>query len=215
MNPVIFAISAVLLFATSGLAASQDKVLVCHVGSKAGPNGETYLDDPDCVPGEDNDYFCPDAGKIDLIVVPEKAASSHLGDPGHEWDGIEDYEPLALGASGEGTEDADGDGIDEGCEPPSACPCWDAIELQQVTADNQDTDNSCSSGSTYPFLAVIQDTVGDGDSVEGGFSAGNAGANVFCSTRDTFQVLPVTADEANACIQQIADRCAAIGDPIN
>jgi hypothetical protein len=155
-----------------------------------------------------------------LIVIPEKASSAHLGDSGHKWNGFSDYEPLAMGASGEGTEDTDGDGIDEGCEPPSACPCWDAMELQQVTASNQD-DNSCSGANIiitypYPFSAAIQDEFsGVDDGVEGGFSALNDGANALCSTRDVFQLLNITSDEANACIQQIADRCAAIGDPID
>ena len=43
--------------------------VICHVGSEYGPGDTTYLDYPGCVPYEGNDYFCPDAGKIDLIEV--------------------------------------------------------------------------------------------------------------------------------------------------
>lgn len=75
---------ALILFAATGFAR-QDKVLVCHVGNDVGPGGETYLDDPDCVPSDLNGYFCSDAGKIDLIVVAEKAAANHLENTSHEW----------------------------------------------------------------------------------------------------------------------------------
>lgn len=65
-----------VLFASTALAAKPVKPLVCHVGNETGPNGEVYLDDPGCVPVEDNGYFCPDAGKIDLIEVAK--ADKHL-----------------------------------------------------------------------------------------------------------------------------------------
>jgi hypothetical protein len=205
----LFAVS--LLLMSSGLAARQEKTLVCHVGSQAGPGGEVFLDDPDCVPSEENSYFCPDAGKIDLIVVGN--ADAHLGNPSHSWDGLADYEPAEVGASGDGTEDSDGDGVDDGCEPAMPCPCWAEDDLLSVTADNQSLDGSCSDGSVLPLQAVIQNDEVDPE-VEGGFSA-SSGTPSFCSTRD-FEpfFLLVTFEEATACISQIATRCAAIGDPI-
>ena len=207
---VILAITF-LLFTVTGFAARQEKILICHVGNELGPNGEEY--DPACVPEEANDYFCADAGKIDLILVPENA--KHLGNPSHEYGGISDYEPSEVGASGDGTEDSNGDGIDDGCEPPEVCPCWDEAELLSVTADNNLTDNSCSAESELPIAAIIQND-GTTPGVEGGFAALNLndGARV-CGVRD-FEPdsLHITAEEADACIAQIAARCAAIGDPI-
>lgn len=112
-----------VLFASTALAAKPEKTLVCHVGNEVGPGGEVYLDDPGCVPIEENEYFCPDAGKIDLIEVAK--ANKHLNNQSHEYDGISDYLPEEVDASGEGKEDSNGDGIDDGCEPPPACPCAD------------------------------------------------------------------------------------------
>jgi hypothetical protein len=112
-----------MLVASTALAARQDKTLICHVGNEEGPNGEVY--DPNCVPEPANGYFCADAGKIDLILVARRA--KHLGNPAHEYDGIFDYEPGDVGASGDGTEDSNGDGIDDGCEPSEDCPCFDGI----------------------------------------------------------------------------------------
>jgi hypothetical protein len=104
-----------MLFAATGFAAKKEKTLICHVGNEEGPGGETYLDDPGCMPIEDNGYFCPDAGKIDLIEVSKTA--KHLGNLSHEYDGISDYLPEDVYASGEGQEDSNEDGIDDGCEP--------------------------------------------------------------------------------------------------
>lgn len=107
-----------VLSASTALAAKPEKTLVCHVGNEEGLGGETYLDDPGCVPIEENGYFCPDAGKIDLIKVAK--AHKHLNNSSHEYDGISDYLPEDVGASGEGKEDSNGDGIDDGCEPLTA-----------------------------------------------------------------------------------------------
>ena len=122
MIRIIFAITF-LLFTVTGFAARQEKTLICHVGNEVGPGGEEY--DPACVPEEANDYFCADAGKVDLILVAK--VDNHLDNPSHEYDGLFDYEPGDVGASAVGTEDSDGNGIDDGCELPqvgSACPCW-------------------------------------------------------------------------------------------
>ena len=106
-----------MLTATTVVAAKQEKELVCHVGSEVGPGPDfdDYLDDPGCIPIEENNYFCPDAGKIDLISVAK--ASKHLGKPSHMYDGISDYTPEEVYASGDSKEDSNGDGIDDGCEP--------------------------------------------------------------------------------------------------
>jgi len=189
----------------TGFAAKKEKLLICHVGNELGPNGEEY--DPACVPEEANDYFCADAGKIDLILVPENA--KHLGNPSHEYGGISDYELGDVGASGDGTEDSNGDGIDDGYEPPEACPCWDEIELLSVTADNNFVGDSCSTGSSLPTDAIIQND-GTLPGVEGGFVAGNFGDGFGgCATRD-FEVFEpeIPAEEADACIAQIAAQCA-------
>ena len=213
MNLIKLFIFCTVLLAAATVHAKSEKVLVCHVGSATGPQGETWLDDPDCVPGEDNGYFCPDAGKIDLIVVPANA--NHLDNPSHEWAGIADYDPIELGASGQGTEDSNGDGIDDGCELSSPCPCWNEAELQQVTADNQLDNSSCDNPSVYPLAAQIQDDQeGVDDGVEGGFTAGAVVNDMFCNLRDAGIDLSISETEAMACIEQIARRCAAIGAPI-
>ena len=110
-------VCTLMLIATTAVAAKQEKELICHVGNEVGPGPDfdVYLDDPDCVPHYDNDYFCPDAGKIDLISVAK--ASKHLGNPSHMYDGISDYTPEEVYASGDSTEDSNDDGIDDGCEP--------------------------------------------------------------------------------------------------
>jgi hypothetical protein len=129
-----------MLFAATGFAAKKEKDLICHVGNEEGPGGETYLDDPGCVPIEENGYFCPDAGKIDLIEVAN--SSKHLNNPSHTYDGIDDYLPEDVGASGEGDEDSNGDGVDDGCEPPvvASCPCWTSEVLDSV--DGYDADGN-------------------------------------------------------------------------
>ena len=117
MNMIRFTLAfAILLLAVPALEARQEKTVICHVGSEEGPNGETY--DPNCIPTDDFD--CPDAGKIDLIEVanPRKHLGTEARPTRHTWDGISDYEPYELGASGIGSEDDDdSDYIDEGCEP--------------------------------------------------------------------------------------------------
>jgi hypothetical protein len=204
---------ALILVAAGNVWAKPEKTLVCHVGNKVAPNGDTYLDDPDCTPSLDNDYFCPDAGKVDLVVVPN--AENHLENAAHEWAGLFDYEPSEVGATGDGTEDTDGDGIDEGCEPVNTCPCWDSSDLIAITAANQDA-FSCDNGSNYPNLALIQNIPESTPGVEGGFVAqiflsANLG---FCSMRDSGEIDSGTPEEFVPCIEQIADRCEAIGSPI-
>jgi hypothetical protein len=202
-----FIAALALLLVTTGIAAKQEKTVICHVGNEAGPNGETYLDNP-----------AYDAGKIDLIVVAK--AARHLAKEHHCWDGICDYLPADVNATGYGTEDSNGDGVDDGCEPVDECPCWDAFELTSVTAENQDS-LSCSSvpPSEYP-TAMIANIEGSTPQVEGGFLAyvyEDLVSFAVCITRDYnfTQELYITAVEGFACIAQIAARCAAIGDPID
>jgi len=204
---------AVALLLAASTAVAMDKVAICHVGNVAGPNGETY--DPYCVPNDANDYFCPDAGKIDLIVVPENAASNHLDNPSHYWDGWFDYDPLAEGATGEGTEDANGDGIDDGCEIPDKCPCWDVSDLQVVTEGNLNV-ISCSVWiGIYPLVAAIA-TKDDPPSRQGFWSQSLADGTE-CGIIDeegNFDLMPISPAEHDVCVAQIAQRCADIGFPI-
>lgn len=149
MNKIRITMASLCLLLFAGpLAAKQEKELICHVGNETGVNGEVYLDDPGCTPYEGNDYFCPDAGKIDLIEVAK--ASKHLSKSSHAFDGISDYRPADLGASGEGNEDSDGDGIDDGCQPPvlTSCPCWSAAEINSI--DGIHSDGSALAISAQP-----------------------------------------------------------------
>jgi hypothetical protein len=157
-----------VLFASTALAGKPekpekpDKTLICHVGNEVGPGGEDYLDDPGCVPIDDNGYFCPDAGKIDLIEVAK--AHKHLNNPSHGYDGISDYLPGDVGASGEGNEDGSGDGIDDGCETAEellTCPCWDGFtETELVAAPNARpvTTPRCEVSPTFVFANDTEDS---------------------------------------------------------
>jgi len=119
----IFPITLFVLSLASGSFAAKEKTGVCHVGSDLGPNGETYLDTLGCVPNEENGYFCPDAGKVDLIYVGN--GRGHLGSETkpsrHNFDGVSDYEPIDPDVAF-ATLDVDHDGVDEGCEAEAVCP---------------------------------------------------------------------------------------------
>jgi len=124
------------------------------------------------------------------------------------------------GQVGDPVPDLPGFIFDENCVPVEACPCWDAADLESVTAANHRQFLSCSTAFTlppFPDGAHIQNFVFT-PGVEGGFSAVQAGffdPDPVCLTRDLPPFfLVITAAEAAACIQQIADRCAAIGDPL-
>jgi len=204
------------MFAENMAAGPKEKELICHIGSQEGPGGETYLDDPACIPSEQNAYFCPDAGKVDLIVVA--SASKHFGNLHHAYAGFSDYRPGEVGAMGDSTEDSNSNGIDVGCEPVEACRCWAESDLLSVTAENLSTDitlNSCSMGSVLPNFAAIQNVPGSTPDVEGGFVAQITSQGAFCQTRDIdMSTVLVPEQEALACIAQIVARCAAVGDPI-
>jgi hypothetical protein len=191
MNTVKLVIVSIFLFASGNLFAGKvPKVLVCHVGEE---------------------------GTIDLILV--SGNSSHIGNAAHSFEGLEDYTPDSVGASGSGTEDFDGDGVDEGCEPPevASCPCWELMDLTAVTAENQSLELSCNDPevSNLPVSAGIQNEPGSTE-VEGGFFAADfGGGNSSCQTRD-FEpfVMAISPEEAASCIEQIVDRCEFIGTPI-
>jgi len=85
------------------------------------------------------------------------------------------------------------------------CPCWDEAELQSVTAANQLTGASCVAA---PNGILIQNVPGSTPGVEGGFAAVPGGT---CFTRDLPPgSLTITPAQAESCIQQIQNRCAAI-----
>ena len=118
----VFSIPFFILSLASGSFAAKEKTAVCHVGTNLGPNGETYLDTLGCVPHEDNGYFCPDAGKVDLIYVGN--GRGHLGSETkpskHSFDGVSDYEPIDPDVAFANV-DVDHDGVDEGCETEAVC----------------------------------------------------------------------------------------------
>ena len=188
MNILKLVIVSIFLFASGSLLAGQEpKLTVCHVS---------------------------ELGVIDLLVV--SASSSHLGNASHSFDGLTDYEPSTIGASGESAEDIDGDGIDEGCEPPEVCPCWEKDELEAVTAENQNLGASCDLVSLLPFIARIENISGSTPDVEGSFTAADfPGIGTFCQTRDfePFFIL-ISPEEAASCIAHIVEQCDEIGSPI-
>lgn len=183
---------SILLFGSGNLlAAKAPKVLVCHVGGD---------------------------GTVNLILV--SANSNHLGNAKHNFDGLTDYEPATIGASGEGTEDIDGDGIDEGCEPPAGvpCPCWDEEDLTAVTEENISLVFSCDALPFLPFAATIE-TDNNQPGITESFSAALfAPGEGFCQFSEGFgefaDGLPATDEEAASCISQIVDRCDEINHTI-
>jgi len=133
-----------VLFASTALAAKPSKILVCHVGNGLGSSEETYQDNPDCtIPpewvGDPADYICPDAGKIDLILVSTKA--KHIGNPAHYFEDDTgypwaDYSPEdGVGDDPADFEEGDVVGIDRGCELEEEtllCPCWSTYTASQL-----------------------------------------------------------------------------------
>lgn len=192
MNVLKLVLFSILLLGSSNLfAAKAPKVLVCHVGGD---------------------------GQINLILV--SANSSHLGNANHNFDGLMDYEPSTIGASGEGTEDIDGDGIDEGCEPPLgvACPCWEIDDLTAVTEENNAQESSCDAGSFLPIAATIETYDNEPGVAESFAAALFEPGEGFCQTSEgqgqAVSGLDTTDEETLACISQIVDRCDDINDPI-
>jgi hypothetical protein len=95
------------------------------------------------------------------------------------------------------------------------CPCWDEDELLNVNQSNINFSASCSAVPPPQYAIQTTDPI---PPLEGGFAAipaiapGNLGA---CGTRDINPgILIITAEEAQACIGQIAARCNELGDPL-
>ncbi len=103
------------------------QVAVCHVGHKL----PEY--DPACTEG------CGDAGKVDLIFVPQKVVGKHVGNPVHTYGDVSDYLPGDEGASGMGQEDTSDDGVyvDDGCVIPDE---ETVFAIAYVDADPADGD---------------------------------------------------------------------------
>ncbi len=99
-------------------------------------------------------------------------------------------------------------------EPQEPCPCWAEADLMSVTQANQFVGASCDALSPlFPNVALIQNIPGSTPGVEGGFQG--VLSDESCATRDfTANSMLTTAEEAAACIAQIAARCDAIGSPI-
>ena len=212
---IVFACTLMLIAATA-LAAKQEKVLICHVGNETGLGGEVYLDDPTCTPSDANGYFCPDAGKIDLIVVAK--VSKHLNNPNHEWDGISDYEPSDVSASGDGKEDSDFNGVDDGCELPEVCPCvgagipeWDVAA--QGTAGWDISGFNCGCGpdtwcawesDPYTWVLAIENEAGNEcggvDPSYRYWCAGDSGGSGGFTS-----AIEITEEQHLACVEAILD----------
>ena len=224
-----------LLLSASLFAAKVDKELVCHVGSQLGSNGESYQENPNCdilLPyvGDAADYICPDAGKIDLILVSERA--NHLGNEAHAFNGLSDYEPFKENAGSDPNdfEDINGpDGIDDGCEPEEqllTCPCWGGQTLSETVtqldawfaADAALGSGipNCVSGDYIvwfpgpdPQVAVVRLLVGG--NVEKGFSCTFQRFGMSAAPEDEFSIgladpLAVCSSEL-AAIQGLAALC--------
>ena len=143
-------ITLVCCFSAAGSLAARDKLAICHVGNEVGPNGETYLDDPGCHPSEENHYFCPDAGKVDLIYVGNVRGHMPEHDPErHSFNCRSDsyaVDPTVANAN----VDTDGDGIDEGCEVRPLCAEGESGIFPHPTNRNQFY--TCMAGTLYPSL---------------------------------------------------------------
>jgi hypothetical protein len=156
-----------VLFASTALAGKPENTLVCHVGNELGSDGETYMENPDCIipgdwVGEAEDYICPDAGKIDLILVSKKA--KHIGNAAHAfldsedflW---EDYPPEeGIGDDPADFEEGEAVGIDRGCELLE-----ELLRIVFVT-----------SGTYTGDLVTEAATLGLGDFTDDGLGAGDA-----------------------------------------
>jgi hypothetical protein len=216
-----------VLFASTALAAKPDKTLVCHVGNELGSMGETYMDNPDCtIPpewvGDPADYKCPDAGKIDLILVSTKA--KHIGNEAHSFGDDSDYAPVLDDVGDDPADFEDNtsppDGIDDGCETEEllTCPCFTAEEANAI-ADGEVT--YCSSHPTETTWAALTGTDGSTGVEETMHTAANPDPYwqrcSFDAVGSTDLYLRnLTLDEVAACYTIISDLIAAKGlEPVS
>jgi hypothetical protein len=95
------------------------------------------------------------------------------------------------------------------------CPCWEEAELLNVDQSNINASESCSSVPPPQYVIQTSDPIVP---LEGGFAAilaippGTVGA---CGTRDINPgIFLITAEEAQACADQIAARCNEVGYPL-
>jgi hypothetical protein len=205
MRKTRFLLSLVLvLFVSNALAAKPDnKTAVCHIGSEEGPGGETY--DPNCVPTLENNYFCADAGKVDLITVPN--VRKHLGT--HEYDGLSDYLPEQIGASGIGQYDEDGDGIDQGCQV--LCPCWGEAELAWFTTKTGVELSGACDGLASDALVLLDVANSDDGQVFELKPGGNCSfAQVDGESTTDISKSGLTPAQIEACYQGIAALCDGV-----
>jgi hypothetical protein len=157
-------------------------------------------------------------GKQDKIAICHNGTETDDG--GESWDLIQVGNSTSLARHL-----AHGDYVPApgaGCD--LACPCWVPADLEVITAANHGAGYiSCSNFSTpYPDGAGIR-TVnvapGDNTSYWGFYAYTGATGYPRCAVHEygsaetpLDEILP---DEADACIAQIAARCAAVGDPMN
>jgi len=181
-----------------GDACTDDKIDDCEI------NGCAVMRDPvDCNDGLDlcvtstcdSNLGCSDP--VPVTCDSDDQCSSLSCDP---TDGLCSVETPVSCDPGEACS------TENGCEPIVACPCWAAGELLSVSAGNQNPTNSCSTASS-PF---IQNVIGSTPGVEGGFVA----LDGACGTRDFGNNNFISLVESDACIQQIYNRCAEIGDSV-
>jgi hypothetical protein len=186
------------------LDGAEDWAEACEVGT-----------DP-CNPDTDGDGVLDGADECPLEGPPD-ASIGEVQDPNgcnrqsQCSDGIDndDDGPIDFDA------DASCDSLVDDSEDTVDCPCWNANDLESVTADNHRDDFSCGTQTTTE--ALIQAISGTTPGVEGGFAAdpGPYYGYPGCETRDLPPgVLEITADEAQNCMAQINARCAAIGYPV-
>jgi len=180
----------------AGKGGKSDRVSLCHVSTDnhGGP-------------------------RIKLMSV--KKTDRHLGNENHVWDDVYDYLPMHMGASGEGNQDSNGNGIDDGCEV--SCPCWQYSELEQVPDEpaSHHPDFYCKNfytspdssrpGSSFPEWSSIATRQDHSPFVW--FTARVDGRNSSCSNFP--QALGIASIQAEVCAAEIAQRCDDTGDPID
>lgn len=94
------------------------------------------------------------------------------------------------------------------------CPCWEAAELQIITAENVELDGpfiSCDAGDPFELLIGTDFEPGLASTI---FDVSVTPAVCFVSTPERGFGIRITPAQAAACKEQISDRCAAIGFPV-
>ena len=213
-----------VLFASAALAAKPEKSLVCHVGSDRGSADQAYLDNIDCTPTEgwdvevSGEFNCPEAGKVDLILVSTKA--KHVGNPSHSFDDDgylwEDYTPEdGIGDDPADFEEGDVLGIDRGCELPEvnlACPCWSdftpsefvsIVDLYSYQAGEPSA--VCDSASLNPTYAVNNNAFNVYLVLYARYQPPTCQAYVGDGYLDRVFSDTLTADEQASCVTELRD----------